>query len=143
MSDIDVKADGVLCEKAVELLDAFIQECGLPVRTAQISGLKQIAFNQPSSLKEFAQHQRQRAERRHHDEEKAFWNLIDNLCDGRKPKHAWSLHQEIEGMLSEQEKADKKHLAALREEKKKLCYPPFFQHFCAHYLYRLSMKENP
>jgi hypothetical protein len=142
VTDVDLLAEGALRDKAEELLDEFIKNSGCPIRPAQVSGLRQLAASYPLHLKSFADQQRQRAVKRGKkaEPEVEFWRFLGEVCEGRPPKHPWSLAQVAEALLTEEERADNKRKRKAVDDAKKLCYPPFFQHFCAHYLYRRATK---
>jgi hypothetical protein len=104
--NLDVLADTEFRDQAVRALDEFIQAHGCPVRRAQIQGLRQIAFNQPREVPDFADHQRKKAERRLEGlnpnsdraarltDEIAFWDLIVHLSgSANTPAGRWSLYR--------------------------------------------------
>jgi hypothetical protein len=171
MPSIQVLSDTTFSTHATEAVDTLVDANGCPVKRSQISGLRQIAVNQPRSVKEFAEHQRRRAERRMEnasrnaqekiEKEIEFWKLIANLVDGKRPRCLWSLQQEAEGALPQDLKVESTPAGAnlTREEQtrraatkklqhdwlvawKDLHCPAFFQRFCAHYLYCLA-KRGP
>jgi hypothetical protein len=112
MSELDVLSDTEFRARAIEFLDAFADQHApnrCPVKRAQITGLRQIAFNEPAKVKEFAEHQRTRAaarletinpkkeeQRQRWKAQVDFWQFIERLCDGRPPRQSWSLAQEME-----------------------------------------------
>lgn len=170
MTDLAVLTDTVFCERATETLDTFKSAHdpdGCPIERSQITGLRQIAFNEPRALRDFVESQRKRAEKRlqglsPRDEDRRhrwqseieFWQLILDVCEGRQPKHAWSLAQELEQRRPEEYKlpalppgarlskednqkrdAVKVRARAWEEATRSAWYRAFFQRFCAHYLY--------
>ena len=102
MPDIDIVADTSLSQQAIQIVEKYVndnlsgslrQEKDWPIARAQIAGLRQIAFNEPSRVGEFAKHQRskveaklattQNEERKRELEAKiTFWELVRGLCDG-------------------------------------------------------------
>lgn len=170
MPSIQVLSDTTYSTRAAEAVDTLVKTCGCPVRRSQVAGLRQIANNQPGSVKEFAEKQRQRARKRMENasqnvqlkiqNEIEFWKCVANLCDGRPPNAAWSLQHEAEAALSNhfnveplpagtnltreqqaERAATKKRQQNWLSEWRNEHYPVFFQHFCVHYLYRLY-KQN-
>jgi hypothetical protein len=145
-------------------VDLFFRQHGCPVQRAQVSGLRQIAGNEPKLLKPFADKQKERAQKRHQetqrdsfDSEARFWDLVGGLSSGTAPRFPWSLEQMIAQALPEElrepklppgaklsaadqkERAQKKAARDLWLNRLRLSlYPAFFQHFCAEYLYRLA-----
>jgi hypothetical protein len=166
-----VLSDTTFSVQAAAAVDGFMHTNGCPVKRSQISGLRQIATNQPSRVKDFAEHQRRRAERRmqnasRHAQDKIqkevdFWKLIANLCDGRPPRCSWSLQQEAEAALPEHlkvaptvpggklTKEEQAQRAATKKQQhdwlvscKDQYHRAFFQRFSAHYLYRLGQSAE-
>jgi hypothetical protein len=160
----DVLADTVLRERASAAVDGLVQAHGYPVERAQVAGLRQVAANEPRLLKGFADKQKERADKRYQEtrrqdfeHESRFWELVADLCAGSQPRHPWSLAQEAEAALppelrdvrapagGKQSAAEQAALRTRRDERQQRlqawfawAYPAFFQHFCAHYLYRMS-----
>uniref|UniRef100_A0A7C2C4U7 Uncharacterized protein n=1 Tax=Thermus islandicus TaxID=540988 RepID=A0A7C2C4U7_9DEIN len=113
MLEIDIAADTELGQRAQEAVKQYLRQHGeewyrcsddWPIARSQISGLRQIALNEPRQVAAFAEHQRQKAEAKHKTTKKeerqaeleaeiAFWELIKQLCDGKPPKVPWSLTQ--------------------------------------------------
>lgn len=159
----EVLSDTEFAEQAALAVDSYVTEHGCPktVTRAQIYGLLHVAKNQPTSVKQFAGHQKQRAEKRNDEDQRLFWVCVEQLCDGSPPRTPWSLQQCAERSMppelhgedvapgeklsleqrqrrSEVKKARQRWLFAWYNEH----YPQFFQRFCAHYLYRLGMKGD-
>lgn len=102
MRSVDVLSDTVYREQACEKLDDLLDDRRkFPVEKAQLYGLRQISRQQPGKVKEFAGHQRERAERKLETiseravgprnklrEEIEFWMLVDHLCDSTS---SWSV----------------------------------------------------
>jgi hypothetical protein len=158
--DLDIAADTVFRDEAVGALERFAGEHGCPVRRTQIEGLRQVAFNQPGGVRDFADHQRKKAERRQFGDEIAFWDLIVRVCGSvNSPASQWSLHRFADEQMPADCRVGKKphpsappdQHRAHREAKQRSDswyrkrvaedYPAFFQRFCAHYLYLLSKQE--
>jgi hypothetical protein len=136
--DIDLLAEGKLREQAVALLDDFIKTDGCPVSASQVNCLRELAAARPLTVKRLATHQRERAQRRGPKSaaEAEFWTFLEEVCEGRK---RWSLLQQAEALLTDEEKQGKKKREHTDEALRRLA-PPFFQCFCAHYLYRMGTK---
>lgn len=170
MTKVDLLSDTVYRDKARKRLDALLDEIRkLPVKTAQIYGLRQIARQQPLRVKEFARHQRERAEQKHESaseraksilkSEIQFWRLVEELCDSATE---WSVRQEgarhappelreenipprRPGMTDD----ERRNRNQLRQRQRKWSdswtmthVPAFFERFCTHALYRLKMSET-
>lgn len=108
MLDIDILSDTTYRNKAVEIVTALVDRCGrCPLKRSQIHGLHQIADQQPLEVTKFADHQRERADRRHKNASESgktylqheidFWHLVVNLCDGHGEN--WSLMAEAENAI--------------------------------------------
>ncbi len=158
-NSVHIVSDTTFVERVAETLDPFVQANGCPVGRSQLSGLRQIAFNQPNRVKDFAHHQQQRAERKmlstsrtaqeRFQHEIEFWKLIADLCEGRQPRVGWSLLQEADASLPQKLKTESTgpEAKSAKEERKRWLaawqrqhYPAFFQRFCAHYLYCLGKR---
>lgn len=169
MADFDILADTVLQDEAVRALEYFASQHSCVVRRSQISGLRQIAANEPDKLLGFADTQRERAQKRlerasnpKREAEVAFWDLVKQLCgaDTRGNSEGWSLKQLAETLAPPDCRVGKKphgsapavEHAAHREAKGRAeewkrrrtveDTPVYFQHFCAHYLYLIRDKED-
>jgi len=170
MPELDILADTELRDRAVGSVDQFAQERGCPVSRAQVAGLRQIAAQEPGMLPSFANKQKMRSDKRYADSgkknerfvhESRFWELVAQLCNGTQPRQPWSLTQArdaaLPAELRQQKQAPGAHLskeeqAALKQQKddrdrwlkrwEAEHYPLFFQHFCAHYLYRLATTQH-
>lgn len=161
---LDVLADTVLREHAISAVERYFEEFTdakrpVPVKRSQIEGLRQIAANQPGRLEDFAKKQREKAHKRFHTNEAEFWNLVLRLI-GRAGAgmQAWSIPDamELPGHLQVPSKPQsgasmielqanneaKKKLNAWREERMAELAPVFFQRFCAHYLYKMALRES-
>lgn len=177
MTIVDRLSDTVYRDQAREQLDALLRELQgylqenyrFPVKRTQLYGLRQIARQQPKQVKNFARHQRERAERKHEgaserakpslESEIKFWKLVESLCDSHTD---WSVH--VEGArhappelreenipprrpgMTDAERRDRNQLRQrLREWNdrwEKTHVPAFFERFCTHALYRLKMSEK-
>lgn len=170
MPELDVLSDTELRDRALEAVDHFAREHGCPVSRAQVAGLRQIAAQEPRQLPPFASKQKQRAEKRYADSgrknerfahESRFWELVTSVCEGTPPRHAWSLKQTRDAALparlreekqapgarlSKDEQAARKKAKDDREDWLQCWetdhYALFFQHFCAHYLYRMATTQR-
>jgi len=181
MLEIDIAADTELGQRAIEAVGRYLKDNALgpfqkedewPIARTQITGLRQIAMNEPAKVAEFAKHQRAKAaerlektkqEERQHElkVEIAFWELIPALCDGKPPKFAWSLTQARDQALPAELQDEKqppgaqltKEQQAARKEKRegrerwqrqweRDHYAAFFQRFCIHYLYEMSKRTK-
>jgi len=173
MALVDQLSDTVYRDKAIEILAEFVAEYaehGTPVDRSQIHGLRQIAIQQPGVIKKFADHQRERVEKKLEtagpksrpklETQAAFWKLIADLCEPKKLP--WSPAKQAESQmpaeLQEQNipaKADcktnddrsrRKQLKAQQkqwlEQWNTEHVPAFFQRFCTHYLYQLGKREK-
>jgi hypothetical protein len=181
MLEIDIAADTELGQRAIEAVQQYIRHNGeasyqgadeWPIARSQISGLRQIALNEPRQVAAFAEHQRQKAEAKHKtttkeerrselEAEIAFWDLIKQLCDGKPPKVPWSLTQARDAALPAELQEEKqppgakltKEQQEARKQKREARerwlrqwesehYPVFFQRFCAHYLYEMAKRTR-
>lgn len=140
MTKVDLLSDTVYRDKARKRLDALLDEIRkFPVKTAQLYGLRQIARQQPLQVKNFAEHQRTRAERKNKQSEVRFWKLVEELCDSST---GWSVR--VEGFKD----APELHEETKRRQRERLDrwarthVPAFFERFCTHALYRLKMSET-
>ena len=160
MSCVDLLSDTVYREQAHKQLDDLLSNHGnIPVQKSQIYGLRQIARQAPLSVNQFADRQRERAERKLEtvsrnvpsslEAEIDFWKLVGVLCDERTPD--WSVVTEglkhippelrAENIRAKSTgRARRKQLRAHRNEWidrwKTDHLPAFFERFCTHALYR-------
>jgi hypothetical protein len=172
MPELDVEIDTDLRERAARAVEEFVGANGIPVSRAQLTGLMQVAANEPGLLSRFAGNQKERAQRRATPmkegdrkaqllAEAAFWDLVKLLCEGKGARCPWSLVQAREAALPESRRLEKlppgTALSAgereKRDRKKKELeewerawdlghYTGFFRHFCAHYLYRMPPEKR-
>ena len=159
MRCVALLSDTTYPREAVKQLDTLLgdRNAPFPVKSAQIHGLRQIARQQPSKVKAFADHQRKRAAR---DNEKDFWQLVGNLCS--PSTSSWSVPKEARahlpvelrdekiparqpGMTQEERRLRKQ----LREQQQTWLarwtaehIPAFFERFCTEALYRIGMAAN-
>lgn len=163
MKALDLLSDTVYRDQAAKRLDrAFKDWRGIPVKKAQIYGLRAIARNQPSQVTKFADHQRGRAEKKGKGArlEKNFWILVRALCDG--PTSEWSVEKEgrsrlpaelrnekipkhRKGMSSEARKRRKSMIGQRRDRIRQWNeehLPAFFERFCSHALYLLAKSNH-
>lgn len=141
MTIVDQLSDTVYRDQAHQQLDALLAEIQrFPVKRTQLYGLRQIARQQPLQVKNFAEHQRERAERKNRQSEVQFWQLVKRLCDSRD---GWSVR--VEGTrhapcgLREETKRRQREW---RDGWEKTHVPAFFERFCTHALYRLGGQGN-
>ena len=163
MTEVDRLSDTVYRKQACEQLDGLLGKSErFPVERSQIYGLRQVARQQPGKVKEFAQHQSRRAERRHRpglQEEVGFWSLVDHLCDSSSD---WSVRSEglahapsdirEENIPKKNEcktDADRRHRNRLRMRQRDWLdrwtgehVPAFFERFCTHALYLRETLGN-
>ena len=103
MTLVDLLSDTVYYRQAVDQLRRLLgNNSRFPVKPSQIYGLRQIARQEPGRVEVFANHQRERAERKSEtasqnaqqrlEFEINFWNLVANLC-GDTLGH-WSVQKE-------------------------------------------------
>ena len=158
MTTVDLLSDTVYRDQARDRLDSLLDEIGtVPVKAAQLYGLRQIARQQPWKVKEFAQHQRKRAERRDPDSsEIRLWSLVEHLYGSTTD---WSVRGETKKRLPMElrdENIPRKHPGMTpgdRRVRNQLRVrqsawldahmmphvTAFFERFCTHALYR---REN-
>lgn len=158
---LDLFSDTVYPLQACRRLDQFIGNLGkLPVRRAQIYGLRQIARQEPGRVHYFAIHQRERAQRRERREgEVAFWTLVSDLCNATTE---WSVRQEglqhlphelrDENIPTKQPgmtHTERRDRNALKQRQRKWLeqwtgahIPAFFERFCTHALYRMAASSH-
>ena len=168
MTLVDRLSDTTYREQAVIQLDQLLANNDLfPMERAQIYGLRQIARQQPGKVGEFADHQRERAQRKHGNAsdraklrlqaEIDFWDLVSALC-GKSTD--WSVRKEGKGHLPEElrnipekqkgmTKEDQGRRNQLRSQQQEWLrqwdnehVPAFFERFCTHALFRLGMAGN-
>ena len=161
MTTLDLLSDTVYRDQARQQLDALLGELRtFPVKKTQLYGLRQIARQQPEQVKNFAEHQRERAERKNLQEEIGFWQLVEKLCDSAT---GWSVREEglrhAPRELHEENIPVKKHPGIthaersarnqLKKRQRKWCdewskthVPAFFERFCTHAVYRLELSET-
>lgn len=170
MTRVDLLSDTIYCEQAVKQLDQLLGDSyRFPVERAQIYGLRQIARQQPRKVVEFANHQRERTERKlenaserakpNLEAERDFWALVSGLCSG-DPTLDWSVHKEghahlpvelqnipakWQGMTHE----ERRHRNELNKRQREWLeqwtnehIPAFFERFCTHALYRIGMAKT-
>lgn len=181
MLDIDIAADTELGQRAINAANKYVKDNAAEsyqredrwlIARSQITGLRQIAVNEPSQIGRFADHQRKKdeaklANTRQEERQRElqakidFWKLVKELCDGRAPKSAWSLTQERDQALPNDLEDEKlpsgaqltKEQQAERKEKRERWerwnrrleqdhYAAFFQRFCIHYLYEMSLRTQ-
>ena len=131
----------------------------LPVKKAQIYGLRQIARQEPGKVHDFATHQRERAQRKEQREEVAFWELVSMLCNSTAE---WSVRREsldhLPGELREDNipkkrkgmtHAERRERNVLKQRQREWLdkwtgdqIPAFFERFCTHALYRLEVPAG-
>lgn len=163
-------SDTTYRDKAIELVNVYVAENTTPVTRSQIHGLRQIAIQQHGAIKSFADHQRERIEKKLEtaganarpklESQAAFWKLVADLCDPNKLP--WSPASEADARMpshlresnipaktdckTNDERGQRKKLKA--EQKQWLeawnadHVPAFFQRFCAHYLYYLGKSDS-
>ena len=171
MRSADLLSDTVYREQACRQLDDLLQDRQrFPVEKSQLDGLRQIARQQPGRVKEFAGHQRERAERklesvsRRSERQRAnlqaeidFWLLVGRLCDSTSD---WSVHraglehaptelreENIPPKRAGMTPAERTHRNQLKRRRQEWIeqwtsehIPAFFERFCTHALYR---RETP
>ncbi|MEX1027454.1 MAG: hypothetical protein WD049_05535 [Candidatus Paceibacterota bacterium] len=170
MKLLDQLSDVTYRDRAAEIVDRFVDECRCPITRSQINGLRQIAIQQPLRVKAFADHQRQRAEKKHEtasqnakatlESQIAFWKLVADLCETNKLP--WSPATEVETQMpgelreeniptkadckSNEERGRRKQLKSSQKQWldawNNQHLPEFFRRFCIHYLYRLGRQEH-
>ncbi len=163
MTTVDRLSDTVYRDQARKRLDDLVGDGKVPVERAQIYGLRHIARQQPGNVREFAQHQRERAERKQENVSESvrpslqaeidFWSLVDDLCGSRTK---WSVRRE--GLAHAPQNIREENIPTksqcntdadrtLRNQLKKrqrawlhrwTCdhVPAFFERFCTDALYR-------
>ena len=117
MTFVDLLSDTTYRQQAVKQLHQLLgNDNQFPVKPSQIHGLRQIARQEPSKVKDFAAHQGARAQSRYDDEnEKSnprndvlqslkaeidFWTLVVNLCSDSASE--WSVPTEGSCYLPEE-----------------------------------------
>jgi hypothetical protein len=170
MLEIDIRIDTDLRDRAINTVETFVKEHETPVSRTQIAGLLQIAGNEPELIAKFAGNQKERAEKRLKgmkegdnrtklEKEVEFWKLVTSLSVGVGGNIPWSLAQECEKALPANlknlvkphptDKSGRETYNRLTVEKRRRerqwnrdCYPGFFRHFCAEYLYRMPPERG-
>ncbi len=140
MTIVDLLSDTVYRDQARQQLDTLLGEIRkFPVKTAQIYGLRQIARQQPEQVKNFAERQRTRAERKNKQSEVQFWQLVERLCDSR---NGWSVRVEGDKHAPPELRTETRRRQRKRREAWEQTHiPAFFERFCTHALYRLGVEE--
>lgn len=170
MRTVDLLSDTDYREQACKQLDAVLRDSsGFPVKRAQLYGLRQIARQQPGKVKEFAGHQRKRAEQKFKDASEGhkpklqpeldFWKLVGDLCDSSSD---WSvskmglenappelLEENIPPKRKGMPSAQRSKRNELKQRQKKWLeqwtkehIPAFFERFCTHALYREATAKT-
>ena len=170
MTLVDLLSDTTYRQQAKDQLDKLLGNGTFPVKRTQIYGLRQIARQQPRRVKDFANHQRERALRKQDKApEKAkldfqpeidFWTLVANLCSNSTsdwsvnkeghshlPEELWdeNIPQHRPGMTHEEQRYRNERM---KQQRERLAHwenehiPAFFERFCTHALYRLGLAEN-
>ena len=170
MTCVDLLSDTIYREQAVKQLHQLLGNGNpLPVEPAQIYGLRQIARQQPSKVKDFAEHQSGRAQRKYErtsgtaqqklQYEIDFWALVANLCSNASSD--WSVLDEGHSHLPEdirEENIPPRSVCKTQEQRRERNelkkrqrdwldqwanehIPAFFERFCTHCLYHRAMTE--
>lgn len=161
MMQVDLLSDTTYRQQAVEQLNQLLGNSSkFPVESTQIYGLRQIARQEPEKVKEFAEHQGKRAERKCEtasvnarqrlEFEIEFWTLVVNLCNG--PTSSWSMIQErdsrIPANLQNRPGMSRRERREIGERRDEWCerwdnehIPAFFERFCTHCLYCIAKAE--
>ena len=171
MTRVDLLSDTTYPQQAEGQLDKLLGNSDkFPVEATQIYGLRQIARQQPREVKKFANHQRERTQRKEENAsertkpalqaEIEFWDLVADLCGNSTSD--WSVlkeahpHLPVElrdenipkkqeckthGDLSRRNKLKKSQKEWL-EQWENEHIPAFFERFCTHSLYRLGLAEK-
>ena len=111
MTCVDLLSDTTYCEQAVQQLDQLLGDSDqFPVKRTQIYGLRQIAHQEPKAVQGFANHQRERAQRKQenasentksrYQPEIDFWTLVTSLCNNSTSN--WSVEEEGRTHLPEE-----------------------------------------
>ena len=161
MTLVDLLSDTVYRPQAVQQLYQLLDGADeFPVKAAQIYGLRQIARQEPEKVKVFADHQRQRAERKCEtasqnaqqrlESEIEFWTLVANLCNGTTV--SWSVIQErdshIPANLQNRSDMSRRERREIGERRDEWCeqwdnehIPAFFERFCTHCMFCIAKAE--
>ena len=179
MLNLDVVIDTDLRERAISAVEKYIADYqpyrdprDPVVSRSQVTGLMQIALNEPGKLGQFAGKQKQRAEDRAEgrgegDQKKklldqaAFWELVRTLCEGLGARCLWSLLQAKKAAiplalileklppgtaLSSEDRAKRERkkgeLEAWEREWDHDYVPGFFRHFCADYMHKMPHQNH-
>lgn len=149
MAELDVLADEDYQSLAVELVDKFVKQHGCPVLRTQISGLRQIASNEPENLGRFAAKQKERAEKRERQNDAEFWKLVLQLSGELEKKCENSVPQDLKAetyapgaALSKDQQENRKRkrdsVDRWKQSWRSDHFAVFFLRFCAHYRYRAA-----
>ena len=161
MTLVDLLSDTVYRQQAVRQLHQLLDGADeFPVEPTQIHGLRQIARQEPERVKDFADHQRKRAERKREtasvnaqqrlEFEIEFWTLVVNLCNGTTSD--WSVIQErdsrIPADLQNRPDMSRRERKEIGEHRDEWCerwnsehIPAFFERFYTHCLYCIAKAE--
>ena len=173
MNDVDLLSDTVYRDQATESVERFLDDCEMfPVQKTQLYGLRQIARQQPDKVKDFAKHQRERAERKRENAsargrpglqaEIDFWKLVGDLCGTTSETSDWSVRQEglahaptelreenIPAKTQGMTPAERSRRNAIRKRQRTWIdqwenehIPAFFERFCTHALYRMGTSAT-
>lgn len=161
MRTVDLLSDTVYREQAHKKLNDMLgSDERFPVQKSQLYGLRQIARQAPGKVKEFADHQRDRARKRDMQAEIDFWERVSGACDERTTN--WSVAAEgakhlptelreenIPAKAKDMTPADRTRRNQLRKRQrdwlerwKRDHIPAFFERFCAHALYLRERQER-
>ena len=166
MTLVDLLSDTTYCQQAMGQLHKLLGDGNrFPVKRTQIYGLRQIARQQPGKVKEFANHQRERARRKEENAserskpdlqaEIEFWTLVADLCSDSTSD--WSVLKEGHSHLPEELREEnipprregrRQHQELKNRQKEWFAQwgnehiPAFFERFCTYALYRLGLAEK-
>ncbi len=161
MTLVDLLSDTTYRQQGKEQLDKLLGDGNrFPVERTQIYGLRQIARQQPGKVKEFANHQRERARLKEKQAEVEFWTLVADLCSDSTSD--WSVLKEGHSHLPEELREeniptkqecktneDRGRRNKLRRQQREWLaqwenehIPAFFERFCTHASFRLGLAEK-
>ena len=161
MNEVDLLSDTVYRDRAAQYLNGGLGRWRkIPVKKAQIYGLREIARNEPDRVADFARHQRQRADAKGKRLEEEFWQLVESLWG--RPNAEWSVVAEGKIRLREDLRdenipesrkgmshEERRHRNRLKVEQRdwirqwrRRHVPAFFERFCSHALYLLAQSSR-
>jgi len=128
-------------KSATAMAEQYHDLLGRKIGNAQLSGLNNIAQSAPSfdDVKEFVQHQGEKAERAGRSEVKEYWDAVGKALTGLEDE-AWKLAQEA-GLPVPPRNSRPRELKAALNDVYLMLAREWVQHFAAHSLMIAPRRE--